>query len=84
MLLGIIMGYYLAMAKYCPHPGKCKGYMTRSLLIPAALHGAFDFVLMSDYPLLTLAFIPIVAYLWISGMIMLRRYYVDSREHHCG
>jgi hypothetical protein len=58
--------------------------MARSLLIPAALHGAFDFVLMSNYPLLTLAFIPIVAYLWISGMIKLRRYYVDSREHHGG
>ena len=84
MLLGIIMGYYLSLAKYCPHPGKCKSYMARSLLIPAALHGAFDFVLMSNYPLLTLAFIPIVAYLWISGMIKLRRYYVDSREHHGG
>lgn len=82
MLLGIIMGYYLSLAKYCPHPGKCKSYMTRSLLIPAALHGAFDFVLMSEYPLLTLLFIPIVIYLWISGMIKLRRYYVDSRDRH--
>ncbi len=84
MLLGIIMGYYLSMAKYCSHPGKCQSYMTRSLLIPAALHGAFDFVLMSEYPLLTLLFIPIVIYLWISGMIKLRRYYVDSRDHHGG
>jgi len=84
MLLGIIMGYYLSLAKYCPHPGKCKSYMTRSLLIPAALHGAFDFVLMSQYPLLTLLFIPIVIYLWISAMIKLRRYYVDSRQHHGG
>ena len=82
MLLGIIMGYYLSLAKYCPHPGKCRGYMIKSLLIPAALHGAFDFVLMSDYPLLTLLFVPIVIYLWISGMIKLRRYYVESREKH--
>jgi RsiW-degrading membrane proteinase PrsW (M82 family) len=84
MLLGIIMGYYLSLAKYCQHPGKCRGYMTRSLLIPALLHGAFDFVLMSEYPLLTLLFIPIVVYLWISSLIKLRRYYVDSRQQHGG
>jgi len=84
MLLGVIMGYYLSLAKYCPYPDKCRSYMTRSLLIPAMLHGAFDFVLMSEYPLLTLLFLPIVIYLWISGMVKLRRYYVDSREHHGG
>ncbi len=84
MLLGIIMGYYLALAKYCPHPGKCRGYMTKSLLIPALLHGAFDFVLMSEYQLLSLLFIPIVAYLWISSLIKLRKYYLESKEHHCG
>ena len=84
MLLGIIMGYYLSLAKYCPHPGKCKGYMTKSLLIPALLHGAFDFVLMSDYPLLSLLFVPIVVYLWITSLIKLRKYYVESRIQHCG
>lgn len=81
MLLGIIMGYYLSLAKYCPDPRKCPGFMAKSLFIPALLHGAFDFALMSDYPLLSLLFIPIAAYLWISGMIKLRRYYVDSRRH---
>ena len=85
MLLGIIMGYYLALAKYCPHPGKCSGYMfAKSLFIPALLHGAFDFVLISDYPLLSLLFIPIVAYLWITSLIKLRRYYVESRKLHGG
>ncbi len=82
MLLGIIMGYYLSLAKYCPDHTKCQGYMTKSLLIPAALHGAFDFVLMSEYPLLTLLFIPIVGFLWISSMIKLRKFYVESRRQH--
>ena len=84
MLLGIIMGYYLSLAKYCPHPGKCRGYMTKSLLIPAVLHGAFDFVLMSDYPLLTLLFIPIIVYLWITSLIKLRKYYIESKQLHGG
>jgi RsiW-degrading membrane proteinase PrsW (M82 family) len=84
MLLGIIMGYYLALAKYCPDPGKCRGYMAKSLLIPALLHGAFDFVLISEYPLLSLLFIPIVAYLWVTSLIKLRRYYVESRQLHGG
>lgn len=82
MLLGVMMGYYLSLSKYCPDRTKCQGYMIKSLLIPAALHGAFDFVLMSDYPLLTLLFIPIVAYLWISGMIKLRKFYVESKRQH--
>lgn len=84
MLLGIIMGYYLSLAKYCRDPKKCSGYKAKSLLIPALLHGAFDFVLMSEYPLLTLLFIPIVAYLWITSLIKLRRYYVESRQRHSG
>jgi|AGTN01.1.fsa_nt_gi Predicted membrane protein len=82
MLLGIIMGYYLSLAKYCPDPKKRPDYMAKSLFIPALLHGAFDFVLITDYPLLTLLFIPIVGYLWVSSMIKLRRYYVESRKRH--
>lgn len=84
MLLGIIMGYYLSLARYCPDSSRCSAYMTRSLFIPALLHGAFDFVLVSDYPLLSLLFIPIVAYLWVSSLIKLRKYYVESKEQHGG
>lgn len=82
MLLGITMGYYLSLAKYCTNPKKCSGYFKKSLLVPTLLHGAFDFMLMSDIPLLSLTVIPFVAYLWISSMIKLRRYSKESKAQN--
>jgi len=80
MLLGITMGYYLSLAKFCSYPGMCQRYYRRSLFVPALLHGAFDFILMTEIPLLSLLLLPFVAYLWISGMTKLRRYYKESKE----
>ena len=80
MLLGITMGYYLSMAKFCSYPALCRKYYWMSLIVPALLHGAFDFILISDLPLLSLLLLPFVAYLWISSMIKLRRYYKESKE----
>ena len=82
MLLGVTMGYYLSMAKFCTDPRQSRRYYRRSLVIPAILHGAFDFILMSEIPLLSLLLLPFVAYLWITGMIKLRRYYKESKAIH--
>lgn len=82
MLLGITMGYYLSLAKFCNNPRRCAGYYRKSLFIPALLHGAFDFILMSGIPLLSLLLLPFVAYLWISSLIKLRRYYKESKQIH--
>jgi len=82
MLLGITMGYYLSMAKFCSDPNLCRNYYRRSLYIPALLHGTFDFILMTDIPLLSLLLLPFVGYLWVSGIIKLRRYYKESKAIH--
>ncbi len=82
MLLGITMGYYLSMARFCSDPAKCISYMKKSLYVPAILHGAFDFILMSGLPLISLTLIPFVAVLWIMSIIRLRKYYKDSKEQH--
>ena len=82
MLLGITMGYYLAMARFCPDPKRCASYFKKSLFIPVLLHGAFDFILMTSIPAASLLIIPLVAYLWISSMIKLRRYHKESKEQH--
>jgi RsiW-degrading membrane proteinase PrsW (M82 family) len=79
MLLGITMGYYLSMAKFCSLPGLCQRYYRMSLFVPALLHGVFDFILMSEIPLLSLLLLPFVGYLWVSGMVKLRRYYKESK-----
>lgn len=82
MLLGITMGYYLAMARFCTTPGQCISYMRKSLYVPAILHGAFDFILMTDLPLISLLLVPFVVMLWITSIIRLRRYYKDSKALH--
>lgn len=82
MLLGITMGYYLSMAKFCSDPQRCAGYYRKSLLIPALLHGTFDFILLSEIPLLSVLLLPFVGYLWVSSMIKLRRYYKESKDIH--
>lgn len=79
MLLGVTMGYYLSLAKFCPDKTKCRSYYNKSLYVPALLHGAFDFILMTKIPLLSLALVPFVAYLWVISLIRLRRYYRESK-----
>ena len=79
MLLGVTMGYYLAMAKFCMDPKKCKKYLRQSLFVPVILHGIFDFILMSGSPFLLLFFIPFVIYLWVSSFKKLNIYYKDSK-----
>lgn len=80
MLLGITMGYYLSLSKFCTQPAECRSYYNKSLYIPALLHGIFDFLLMTKIPLLSLAVIPFIAYLWITSIIKLRRYYRESKQ----
>jgi len=79
MLLGVTMGYYLSMAKFCMDPTKCKRYMRKSLIVPVILHGTFDFILTSQIPVLFLLFIPFVVYLWISSFKKLNIYYQESK-----
>lgn len=82
MLLGVTMGYYLSLAKYCSDPVRSRAYMRRSLLVPAVLHGAYDFMLMSELDIFALLFIPFVIYLWISSIKKLNKYHRESKQMH--
>lgn len=82
MLLGITMGYYLSLAKFCPDVSMRRSYYQKSLYIPAILHGIFDFILMTTIPLLSLAVIPFIAYLWITSIIKLKRYHKESKQQY--
>jgi RsiW-degrading membrane proteinase PrsW (M82 family) len=82
MLLGITMGYYLSLARFCNEPEKCRSYMRKSLYIPAILHGALDFILMTDTPLISLLLVPFIIILWLTSMVRLGGYYKDSKELH--
>ena len=82
MLLGIIMGYYLSQFKFGTDINRSAIHYKKALLIPALLHGAFDFLLMANIPYYLFLLIPFVVYLWISGISKLRRYHRESREQH--
>ncbi|HZX21522.1 MAG TPA: PrsW family glutamic-type intramembrane protease [Clostridia bacterium] len=82
MLFGITMGYYLSLSKYTEEP-ELRGYYYRmSLIIPAILHGLFNFILMAQVPILMTIFIPYVIYLWASNLKKLNQYISDSRDNY--
>ncbi len=82
MLLGIIMGYYLGLSRFGPDKGNTVLNYKKALIIPAVLHGAYDFVLMAGFDNYIYFFIPIVITLWVLGMVMLRKFTKASKIEH--
>ncbi|HZJ76700.1 MAG TPA: PrsW family glutamic-type intramembrane protease [Oscillospiraceae bacterium] len=80
MLFGITMGYYLSLSKYTEEPKLKEYYYRMSLIIPAFLHGLFNFILMARIPILMIAFIPYVVYLWVNNLKKLNQYTRASRD----
>ncbi len=64
-LFGVTMGYYFSFAKFY---NKRKIWnLLSALIVPALLHGIYDFILMSQNGYYFIVFIPFVYYLWRSG-----------------
>ena len=82
MLLGIIMGYFMGLSKFGTNKRDSIRNYRLSLIVPAVLHGLFDFVLMAQLPNYLLYFVPLLAFMWVIGMIMLRRHYKASKLEH--
>ena len=82
MLLGIIMGYYLAQYRFGTDAALAKKAFTKSLVIPAVLHGLFDLIVMLQLSFYLYLILPLVLFLWIYGMVLLRRYYRLSKLQH--
>lgn len=62
-LFGVIMGFYFGKALI---GGKTRN-MFLALIMPIIFHGFYDFILMSNHPILLLLFTPYLIYLWING-----------------
>ncbi len=69
-LFGVVMGYYLGLARF--YLLKRKEYMMKALVYPLLLHGFYDFVLLSQYHLLLLFFVPYMIWLWVGGSKKIR------------
>ncbi len=64
-LFGIVMGYQTGLARFFPKEKSWRLFL--ALALPILLHGIYDFILMSEHPLLLLVFIPFLVFLWIYG-----------------
>jgi len=64
-LFGIVMGYYFSLAKF--NPVRKPIFLLFAFLLPFLFHGFYDFLLMSNSPVLLTIFIPAFVYFWASG-----------------
>lgn len=78
MLFGITMGYYLSLSKYATTNVQKRVFFRKSLTVPMVLHGIFNFILLSNHPILTTLFIPYLIYLWSVNIKRIRRYQKES------
>lgn len=67
-IFGVTMGYYMGLATFTQDKKKQKKYRMLSIGMPIFLHGLYDFLVMSKYPLLVLLFFPFMVYLYVSGI----------------
>ncbi len=84
---GVAMGYYFSLAKFHTGPKKNE-FMAKCLLVPAILHGLYDFALMyasksADNPLLAIllmiSFTIIVIAIWKRGLKKVELHYQKDK-----
>lgn len=64
-LFGIAMGYYFGIARFRSY--QRSAFIFLAFFLPFLFHGLYNFLLMSNSPVLLLVFIPLFIYFWISG-----------------
>lgn len=60
-MFGIMMGYWLGLAKFVP--SKRSKYLVLAFVFPFLFHGLYDFILMSQHKILLIFFIPLIIYM---------------------
>ena len=81
-LFGVLMGYFLSLAKF--NPDNKVLYIALSILVPACVHGLFDWLLMAaDVAgnfgiILILMFIGLDILMWIVGVKSIRKHRENS------
>jgi RsiW-degrading membrane proteinase PrsW (M82 family) len=84
---GVAMGYYFSLARFHTGPKKTE-FLAKCLLVPAILHGLYDFALMyagnsADNPLLVILlmifFTVVVIAIWKRGLKKVELHYQKDR-----
>lgn len=67
-LYGVIMGYYLGRGKFTDCKRHKTGWILLSLIIPAILHGTYNYILLSIINDWLYIMIPFMIFLWWLGL----------------
>jgi len=79
-LFGIMMGYNFGLARFNEKQRVLN--LIGAFIIPFIAHGAYDFLLMGNTPVMLTAFVPLVILYWITGFRRMKRLSVDSAFHN--
>ncbi|HET7615787.1 MAG TPA: glutamic-type intramembrane protease PrsW [Bacillales bacterium] len=77
-LFGVIMGYYLGKAKFSGS-GKKGRFVAFSLIAAVALHGAYDYILMT-YVHWIYFMVPFMLYLWWSSLRKIKLAHLEQKQ----
>jgi len=75
-IFGIVMGYYLGIAKF--HKEIRSINIVLAFFMPFLLHGIYDFILFAENGWLLLLFIPYLIYMWRVGFRNLKKHSDES------
>lgn len=75
-LFAVTTGYYFAMAKL--RREQRGWFLAKAFVVTWFLHGTYDFLLMSEMSYYLIAFIPLMAWLWIGGFRQMKRHSIAS------
>jgi protease PrsW len=76
-LFGVIMGFYIGKAKFTENKRKWIGF---SLFLPFALHGSYDFILISQEHWLYII-LPFMIFLWWFGLRKVKMAKILTANH---
>ncbi|TAJ08663.1 protease PrsW [Marinilabiliaceae bacterium JC017] len=62
-IFGILMGYHLGLARFLP--ASRPFHLFNAFFFPFLFHGLYDFILMSQHPILLVCFAPFLVYMWM-------------------
>jgi RsiW-degrading membrane proteinase PrsW (M82 family) len=80
MLFAVTTGYFFAMAKFVPE--RKAWYLAKAFFVTWFIHGAYDFVLLSDTPHYLLLLVPLMAWMWRNGLRQMKKHIGASPFKH--
>lgn len=76
-IFGVIMGFYLGLAKF--NPENSRKWLFRALFVPWLFHGVYDFLLLSGNYLSLFIFLPFLIYMYRVGLRRMKELNAESQ-----